>query len=254
MSSIESKDFLTDHGLDAGIGMISRSSPCSTADSFVEAFQATGGTKVSEMPGGVITLDEEIGNGLTEVSAQGLDSSGLCETIGATDLEITTQHGVPAFSLVDSMEVLEDAFFASASLLGRKLFILDVDGMIDIAQFVEETALLLSSEVDSAQCRAQATTAIMDDELQSVLASNPLLFQDAEKGDPLLVILTTAQPPEQDLRPVAVRPNTHGNEDRTLEAAFHYPFATFSVATHLPIRTQLRHPDSVHLQNRRHLL
>jgi hypothetical protein len=66
-------------------------------------------------------------------------------------------------------------------------------------------------------------------------------------------LLTTAQLPEQDLRLVAFGPDTHGNEDRALEAAFHGPFATFAVATHPPIRAQLRHPDGIYLQDRSHL-
>jgi len=80
---------------------------------------------------------------LTEITAEGLNSIGLRKPRLAADLEITTEHRVPAFGLVDGVEVFEDAFFESTSLLAGKLFILNADGVVDVAQFVEETTLHL---------------------------------------------------------------------------------------------------------------
>jgi hypothetical protein len=121
-------------------------------------------------------------------------------------------------------------------LLGEKVA-WNLDSVVEVAESVEETALLVCSKVDGTQSRAQAAATIVDDKHQSILTSNALFFQDTEKGDPLLVILCAAQRPQQDLRPITFRPNPHGHEDRELVAALHCLLVIFAVTTYLPIRT-----------------
>jgi hypothetical protein len=132
------------------------------------------------------------------------------------------------------MEVFEDGFAVSAALFGGEM-LWYLDGLVEVALFVEETALLLRAEVDSAESRAQATAAIVEDELQSVLASNALFFQDTEKTNPLLIVLTATYLPEQNLGAVALRPNPHGNKYRALEATLDRSSAAFAVTTYLAI-------------------
>jgi hypothetical protein len=135
------------------------------------------------------------------------------------------------------MEVLEDGFASSSPLLGGE-FVGHMDGLIEVAQFVEEATLLLGIEVDSAQGRAQAAATVVNDQLQAVLASNPLSLQETEKGDPFLSILTVAQMPEHYLTAVRFWPHAQGNEGRTLESTFDSSFSSFTIPMDLTIRSQ----------------
>ena len=58
----------------------------------------------------------------------------------------------------------------------------------------------------------------------------------------------------QDLTTICVWPNAHSDEDRTLEATFHWPFTTLGIAAHFAIGPQLSHLNGVYLQDRRHLI
>jgi hypothetical protein len=138
-------------------------------------------------------------------------------------------------------------------LFGREI-VWNVDSVVEVTKLVKETTLLLRPEVDSAQGRAQAAATVVDDQLQAVLAADALSLQDAQEGSPFFVVFATAQLPKQDFTAVRVRPNTHGDEDGTLEATFHCSLPSLAVATYLTIGTQHGHPDGIYLQDRGHLL
>jgi hypothetical protein len=226
---------LCDHGENALVRVIGTGRASSASESAVEAFETAGGAQMPSLPGRELLLDEVVGDGGSEVSAQGGDSLGLRVTVLADDLQIATEDRVVALGLPDGMEVFEDGFAMSAALFGGEV-LWYLNGLVKVALFVEETALLPRTEVDGAESRAQATAAIVEDELQSILASNALLFQDTEKSNPLLIILAATYLPEQNLGAVALRPNPHGYKDRALEAALDRSSAAFAVTTHLPIR------------------
>jgi hypothetical protein len=60
-----------------------------------------------------------------------------------------------------------------------------------------------------------------------------------------------AQLPKQDFTAVRVRPNAHGNEDRTLETPLDHSFSPFAITTDLTVGSQERDPDGINLQDRR---
>ena len=105
MIGIEMQGNLTHHRLDTVIGMIGGSSSGSAPNRSIESFQATGGTEVFELPVRMSALDEEVGDGLPEISAEGLNSSRLSEPIVTADLEVATQYRMPAFGLVDGQDI-----------------------------------------------------------------------------------------------------------------------------------------------------
>ncbi len=69
--------FLRQHSLDTDIGMKGIGNPQATADAAVEAFKTTGGAQELTWPVREALLDEVVGNGVAEVSAQGGNSLGL---------------------------------------------------------------------------------------------------------------------------------------------------------------------------------
>jgi len=69
--------------------------------------------------------------------------------IGSDNLEVAAQDRVIAASLPDGMKVFEDSLAASPLLLGREFFG-HLDSCVEVAQFMEETALLLRTEVHGA--------------------------------------------------------------------------------------------------------
>ena len=150
MSSVERSGHLRHHSCNASIGMIGGCGSCTTADGAIESFQAAGGAKFGQGPIRMRLLDEEIGNGLSEISPEGLDSGRLRVAIAMHNLAIAAQHGFPSFGLIDGVELFEDALLAAAALLGRKFFFRQSDGLVNVAEFVEEAALLLGVEEDSA--------------------------------------------------------------------------------------------------------
>ncbi len=85
---IEGQGFLVHYGHEADIGVTGASS----TDASVETFEVTGGAKVLDAPMRMGLLDGGIGDGMSEITAQGGDSLGLGEAILATDLEVAAQH------------------------------------------------------------------------------------------------------------------------------------------------------------------
>ena len=51
-----------------------------------------------------------------------------------------------------------------------------------------------------------------------------------------------------------VRPDAHGDEEGTLEAPLDGPFAALAIPSYLTIGSQLGNPDSIYLQDWRHLV
>mgnify|MGYP001827654431 CR=1 FL=1 len=242
--------FLGDHSKKAAFGVVGIGRASSAAESAVEAFESTGGAQVAAFPGRELLFQKVVGDSGAEVTAQGGDSLRLGVTIGAGDFQVAAQNGIMAVSLPDGVEVFEDSFAMSTALLSGKV-IGQADGVVEVAELVEEAALILSAEVDGAQSGAQAAAPVMDDQLQAVLMSDSLLFQDTEKIDPFVIVLTLAQLPEQDFAAVGVRPNPHGDENRAFEAPFYGPPTPFAVATDLTVGSQECDPDSINLQDGR---
>ena len=79
---------LDDHSQDACVRVIGIGSASSAADSAVETFESTGGAQVPAVPGRELLFQMVVGDGGTEVTAQGGDSFGLRMAIGTDDPEI----------------------------------------------------------------------------------------------------------------------------------------------------------------------
>jgi len=155
------------------------------AESAVEAFEATGSAQVFAVPGRELLLQMVVGDSRAEVTTQGGDRFRLGMAIFAHDLEIATESDVVATGFPDEAEVLENDFVASTALLGGEI-LWRAEGLVDVAQFVEEATLQVRIKPNGLQGRAESCTSITDDEFQTVLSADALCFQDPEETDPIL--------------------------------------------------------------------
>ena len=75
--SVKSADFMVDHRLQTGIGMIGAGSPCSAPETAIEAFQSAGGAQVEDLPVRMAFVDGKVSDGRAEVGAEATDCLGL---------------------------------------------------------------------------------------------------------------------------------------------------------------------------------
>ena len=240
---------MSEHGAKAGVRMVGRGSALPAAQTAIEAFKATGGAKVFDVPVGVTCMEGKVGDGGPEVAAQASDRLGLGGAIAAYDLAIALEHGSEALGLPNLVKVTEDGFAPPPLFLAGEIFIRKTDGMVEVAQLMEKTALLGGAKVDGVEGCTQAAAPVMDDQFQPMLATDAQRFEFAQESQPLRFILLGGQTPGQDFRPPRLRPDAQSNEDRSLDALFVGAAAPLAIEMVAAGRHQLRHPDGVHLQD-----
>ena len=74
---VKSADFMGNHRLQTGIGMIGAGSPCSALETVIEAFQSAGGTQVENLPVRMAFVDGKVSDGRAKVGAEATDCLGL---------------------------------------------------------------------------------------------------------------------------------------------------------------------------------
>ena len=149
--------------------MIGQGRPCSPTEAAVEAFKPAGGAEMGHVPVGVTFVHGKVGDGRPEVAAETMHGLWLCQAILADDVAIALEHGGESFGLPNVVEVAENGFALPALFLAGEVFAADTNGVVEVAQFVEEAALLCSAEVDDVKGGTEARPAIMDDEFQAVV-------------------------------------------------------------------------------------
>ena len=73
---VKSADFMVDHRLQTGVGVIGTGSPCSAPEAAIEAFQSAGGAQVEELPVRMAFVDGKVSDGRVEVGAEATDCLG----------------------------------------------------------------------------------------------------------------------------------------------------------------------------------
>lgn len=96
-------------------------------------------------------------------------------------MAIAWEHRGEAFGLPDVVEVAKNGFALAALFLAGEIFATYADGVVEVAQLVEEAALFGDAEVDAVEGSTEAGPAIMDDEFQAVGPADACGFQVAEK-------------------------------------------------------------------------
>ena len=74
---VKSTDFMLDHRLQTGIGVIGAGSPCSAPETAIEAFQSAGGAQVENLPVRMALVDGKVSDGRAKVGAEATDCLGL---------------------------------------------------------------------------------------------------------------------------------------------------------------------------------
>src|SRR5512139_4097019 len=148
--------------------MVGRSRPRTPAKAAIVAFEPAGGAEVSDVPGGMTLVHGKVGDSGAEVGAEKVHGLGLGAAIVADDVAIALEHRGETLGLPDVMEVAENGFALAALFLAGEVFAADADGVVEVAQLVEEAALFGGAEVDAVEGRAEPGPAIMDNEFQAV--------------------------------------------------------------------------------------
>ena len=188
-------DLLGDHGQDASVGMIGVGTADAAAQAAIKAFEATGCAQVGAAPSWVVFLNGEVGERSTEVTAQGGHSFGLAIAVVLHNLEGSAQDGGTLLGLKDGNEVAVDSAALAFAFWQREVFG-DANGMPNVAELVEEAALLSRVKVDRLQSGAEAAAAIVDEPFQAVFAAQALFLPLAEQGEPTLGVFVVGQTPK----------------------------------------------------------
>ena len=147
---MKSVNLLSEQKGESGIGMIGGSSPDTSAEGAIKTLQATGGTEMRRIPVGMAQEDLKKGDGRAKVVTESAHGVGLRGAVAANDGEVTEKHGGEAFGLPDVMKVTKNGFAALSAGLCVETFVGDANGVVEVAELVEETALFAGSKVDGA--------------------------------------------------------------------------------------------------------
>ena len=115
------------------------------------------------MPGRVLFLEEEVGDGSAKVTAQGGHSFGLARAVLLHELEGLAQDGGRLLGLKDGDEIAVDGAALADALVPRE-GIRHAIGVPDVAQLREQAALFGGVKMDNGQGRTQPTAPIVDDQ------------------------------------------------------------------------------------------
>jgi len=253
LSIMELPHHLRHHRCHAGIGVIGVSRSCSAANVAVEAFKVTGRAKILALPGRKLFLEGVVGHSCPKVAPQRRHSHRLCVAIRPDNFEVAPEHRLVAARFPDAFEILHDLLSESPPLFSGKT-VWQVNRIGNVAEFVEEAALLFGIEPDRLQGGTEPLPTIVDDQFQAVFTTDALLLQDLEELDPFFRAFVHPDAPQQDLATVTIRPDAHGNHDWHFESTFDQALASFSVTADLSICPKQRDPDGIHLKDRRHVL
>lgn len=88
--------------------MVGGGGASAAAEAAIVAFQATGGAKVSYVPGGMPLVHGKVGDGGAEVGAETVHGLGLGQAIVADDVAIALEHRGETLGLPDVVEVAEN--------------------------------------------------------------------------------------------------------------------------------------------------
>ncbi len=245
--------FLGDHGQHAGIGVVGVGCADAAPESAVETFEITRGAQARPRPSGMLGFQLVVGDGAAKVAAQGGDGGGLVLAILATDAHVAAERGGVVFARPDCGGVFEDGPPLASALLGGQ-FGVQLERVGDIAQLVEQTALLGGVEVDGLQGCAQAWATIVDDQAEAIGVANALGLQQTEKAEPGFGVFAGAQLPDQLLPAPGSGPHAQGDEDRPFAPLFDGPATPAPIGAQLIRRLHLGEPNGIVLQDGWHLL
>jgi hypothetical protein len=192
---VEGFDFMRDHSLQGGLGMIGRGSTCPAPETTIEAFQPARGAQVRELPVGMLLVNSKVGDGGAEVSAEATDCLRLRCAIKPDHLAVAVEGSGESFGLPNVVKIAKNGLAPAALFLAGEVFVGDPNGVVEIAQFVEEAALLIGAKVHSVERGAETGPAIMDDEFKAIVATDAQGFQLAEKSQPVAFIFLVGQTP-----------------------------------------------------------
>ena len=133
-------------------------------------------------------MEVEVSESRAEIRAEATDGIWLGGAVKTDDLAVTAEGSRRLFGLPDVVKVAEDGFALTLLLLAGQGLVADMNGVVEVAQLVEEAALLGSAKMDDIHGGAETSPAIMDHQLQPIVAMHACRFQVAEKVEPVVAI------------------------------------------------------------------